>query len=173
MELDKSNSDRLWQRANLLALLTITYNIAEGAISVWFGMADETLALFGFGVDSFVEVASGVAVWHMIRRLRNRGESSRDRFEQNALKITGLSFYLLATSLALTSAVNLYQGHHPETTQWGIVVSLISILGMWLLIRHKVRVGNLLESPAILADAACSRTCLYLAVILLFASCGY
>jgi len=170
---DTRTIDRLWQQAHLLALITIGYNLAEGAISVWFGMADETLALFGFGVDSFVEVTSGIAVWHMIRRLRTEGMEGRDGFERNALKITGVSFYILAGSLIVTAVLNLYHGHHPETTRWGIAVSLVSLLGMWLLIRHKVRVGTALASPAILADAACSRTCLNLSLVLLVASGGY
>lgn len=63
----------LYKTATLLALITIGYNIAEGAVSVWFGAADETLSLFGFGVDSFVEVISGIGIWHMVRRIRSNG----------------------------------------------------------------------------------------------------
>ena len=42
--------------ALILSIITIVYNITEGIISIYFGWSDETLALFGFGVDSFVEV---------------------------------------------------------------------------------------------------------------------
>ncbi|KPJ98857.1 MAG: hypothetical protein AMK71_10710, partial [Nitrospira bacterium SG8_35_4] len=70
----------LYGRAFGLALITIIYNIIEGMISVYFGFDDETIALFGFGLDSFVEVISGIGIWHMINRLkRNRGNNS-DRF---------------------------------------------------------------------------------------------
>ncbi len=69
--------------------------------------------------------------------------------------------------------MNVIQGHRPETTFWGIVISLVSIATMWLLIRAKVKVGAKLNSPAILADAACTRTCLQLSVVLLLASAGY
>src|SRR5512137_300582 len=72
----------LYRRASILALITIVYNIAEGLISVFFGIEDETVALFGFGVDSFVEVLSGFGVWHMINRLRRDGPGSPDRFER-------------------------------------------------------------------------------------------
>lgn len=170
------NSDthqKLWRQANLLALLTIFYNIAEGLVSVWFGIADETLALFGFGVDSFVEVISGVAVWHMIRRISRSGSEQRDGFEQSSLRVTGSAFYLLAAGLTVSAAMNLYLGNKPETTVWGVIISLASMSFMWLLIRHKERVGKALASPAILADAACSRACLYLSAVLLAASCGY
>ena len=46
----------LYKRAYALALITIFYNVLEGLVSVFFGVEDETLSLFGFGLDSFVEV---------------------------------------------------------------------------------------------------------------------
>lgn len=52
----------LYKQANALALITIFYNIVEGIISIYFGLDDETVALFGFGMDSFVEVISGIGI---------------------------------------------------------------------------------------------------------------
>ncbi len=160
-------------RANLLAILTIGYNLIEGIVSMVLGGADETLALFGFGVDSFIEVISAVGVWHMIRRIRQNQGESRDAFEQRALRITGGAFYGLTVGLVLMAILNIIQQHKPETTFWGIVVSLVSVSFMWLLIHYKVRIGTALHSPAILADAACSRACVYLSVVLLISSIGY
>ncbi|GAB4387868.1 MAG: cation transporter [Thermodesulfovibrionales bacterium] len=165
--------ERLYRWAYLLALVTIYYNLAEGAVSVFFGLEDETAALFGFGLDSFVEVVSGLGVWHMLRRLRKSGDEGLDRFERQALRITGSAFYILAAGLVATAAVNLYTGHRPETTFWGVVISLVSIATMWALIHFKVKVGRRLGSQAILADAACTRTCLYLSAVLLASSAGY
>ncbi|MHB8122343.1 MAG: cation transporter [Desulfuromonadaceae bacterium] len=165
--------EKLYARANSLALFTIIYNLVEGGASVWFGAADETLALFGFGVDSFIEVISAVGVWHMLRRIRANGGESRDEFEQRALRITGAAFYILSAGLVVTAGLNLYQQHRPETTLWGIAISLLSISFMWFLIRQKTRVGTALNSPAILADAACSRACLYLSLVLMISSVGY
>ena len=159
--------------ASILALITVYYNILEGVVSIFFGMSDETLSLLGFGVDSWVEVISGLGIWHMIRRMRHFENESPDEFEHHALRVTGLAFYLLAAGLTATSVVNLYQGNAPVTTFWGVVISLISISGMWLLIRYKMRVGKALNSPAILADAACSRACLHFSLVLLVASAGY
>lgn len=164
---------QLYRTATLLALITIFYNIAEGVISVWFGAEDETIALFGFGLDSFVEVISGVGIWHMLRRMGQGEHDDRDPFERRALRITGTAFYLLACGMLATSIVSIVRGHHPETTRWGIIVSLLSIASMWLLMHYKVKVGTALNSPAILADAACTRTCLQLSVALLVASVGY
>lgn len=165
--------ETLYQRAALLALITILYNLLEGGVSAWFGLEDESLALFGFGLDSFVEVVSGAGIWHMVRRQRENPEEKPDRFEERALKITGGSFYVLAAGLLVTALFDAFQGHAPETTFWGMVVSCVSIVSMWLLIRLKVNVGTALSSQAILADASCTRVCLYLSVILLASSAGY
>jgi divalent metal cation (Fe/Co/Zn/Cd) transporter len=166
-------NEKLYIRANYLALFTIFYNLVEGGVSVWLGAADETLALFGFGVDSFIEVISAVGVWHMLRRIKANGGEARDEFEQRALRITGAAFYVLSAGLVVTAGMNLYSQHKPETTVWGIVISLLSIFFMWYLIRQKTRIGTALNSPAILADAACSRACVYLSIVLMITSVGY
>jgi divalent metal cation (Fe/Co/Zn/Cd) transporter len=168
-----ASMSRFYQQANWLALVTIYYNLIEGMVSVFFGFQDETLSLFGFGLDSFVEVISGIGVWHMIRRLRQSTDSNPDRFEQRALKITGSAFYLLTAGLTSTAIYNIYSGHRPETTFWGIVISLISIGTMWALVYFKVKVGTALNSQAILADAGCTRTCMILSGVLLAASLIY
>lgn len=164
---------RLYDRAHALALVTVCYNLLEGVVSIWFGIDDETLSLFGFGVDSFIEVISALGVWHMIRRIRDNQGETRDEFERRALRITGSAFHLLAAALVTTAVVNVLQGHTPRTTVAGIVISLVSISCMWLLIRMKSDVGRRLGSAAILADAACSRACMYLSLVLLAASLGY
>lgn len=171
--MQQATRDRLLATANLLAILTIGYNFVEGIVSMVLGSADETLALFGFGVDSFIEVISAIGVWHMLRRIQNNQGETRDAFEQRALRITGGAFYALTAGLVLMAVLNLVQQHRPETTLWGVVVSLVSMSFMWLLIHYKVKVGRELNSPAILADAACSRACLYLSVVLLVASTGF
>ena len=171
--MEQQSTAQLFARARYLALFTIFYNIIEGLVSVWAGAADETLSLFGFGVDSFIEVISAVGVWHMLRRISANGGETRDEFERRALRITGASFYLLTAGLTLTAMISLYQQHQPETTLWGIAVSLGSVSFMWYLIRQKTRVGTQLGSNAILADAACSRACLYLSLVLMVSSVGY
>ncbi len=164
---------RFFRWASALALITIFYNIMEGCISVFFGLQDETIALFGFGLDSFVEVVSGVGIWHMVRRMRRSEAVNHDRFEKRALQITGGAFYVLSAGLAVTSGLNMYRGSKPETTIWGIIVSVISILSMWLLIHYKMKIGKQYNSQALIADANCTKTCVYLSVVLLVSSIGY
>ena len=164
---------KLYRQAILLAQITVFYNLLEGLVSVILGLGDETLSLFGFGLDSFVEVISGIGIWHMVKRMQRHPDENPDQFEQRALRITGGAFFLLAIGLVLMAGINLYTGHQPETTVWGIIILTISILTMWALIHFKVRVGRQLGSDAILADAECTKTCLYLSFILLLASVGY
>lgn len=162
----------LYRWARMLALFTIFYNIIEGLVSVYFGVKDETLSLFGFGIDSFVEVISGIGIWHMLLRIKAKGEE-RDEFEKRALKITGTAFYILVAGLIISAVYNIFTYHKPETTFWGIVISLVSIASMGLLIHYKLKVGSALDSQAIIADANCTKTCLYLSIILLVSSVGY
>jgi divalent metal cation (Fe/Co/Zn/Cd) transporter len=171
--LTNESTRRLYTIANQLAIMTIGYNIIEGAVSIWLGAADETLSLFGFGVDSFVEVISGIGIWHMIRRIQANGMETKDNFEQQALRIIGWAFYILTFGLVLSAGLSLYEQHKPSSTFWGIIVSLVSISFMWLLIHYKTKVGTTLNSSAILADAACSKACLYLSLVLLITSAGY
>ena len=96
--MDINSTANIYKKANFLALVTIAYNLVEGLASIGLGAADETLALFGFGVDSFIEVIWGIGVWHMLRRIRVKGEEIGDRFEQRALKIT-CSLHALAVGL--------------------------------------------------------------------------
>src|SRR6056297_3121759 len=141
-------SDRLklYRQAIWLAQITVFYNLVEGVVSVMLGLGGETLSLFGFGLDSFVEVISGIGIWHMVKRMQRHPDENPDRFEQLALRITGVAFFILAAGLVVTAGFNLYTGHQPETTVWGIVISLISILTMWALIYFKIRVGRQLGS---------------------------
>ncbi len=171
--MNQASREKLYNAAKLLAVITIVYNIVEGIVSVWFGAEDQTLSLFGFGIDSFVEVISGMGILHMVRRIRSGGEESVDTFERLALRITGWAFFLLTAGLLASSGLSLYERHRPDSTLWGVIVSLVSIASMWLLIHFKIKIGVALGSKAILADAACSRVCLQLSVVLLAASAGF
>jgi divalent metal cation (Fe/Co/Zn/Cd) transporter len=165
--------DRYWNYALWLALFTITYNLAEGAISVFFGVQDEALTLFGFGVDSFIEVLSGLGILAMVLRIRRNPDTPRSEFERTALRITGTAFYLLAAGLAATALYNLFTGHKPTTTVPGLIIALLSIAVMWALVMGKRNVGRALDSAPILADANCTMVCIYMSVVLLVASLVY
>jgi len=161
---------RLLRQALWLSAITVGYNVIEGLVSMYFGFQDETLALFGFGADSFVEVISGLGIMHMILRMKRSPVVARDGFERTALRVTGFSFYLLAAGLLIGVVISIVQGSAPDTTMVGIIVSSLSLLTMYALMKAKLRVGRALRSDAIIADANCTRTCFYLSMILLASS---
>ena len=151
----------LIRKAFILSLITIFYNISEGLISVYFGAGDETLALLGFGVDSFVEVISGIGIAHMIFRMKHSKVQTRDEFEKTALRITGSVFYILALGLIAGSVLNIINDIKPSTTLPGIIIAVISIATMYWLMTSKLKVCKALHSDAIIADENCTKTCFY------------
>ncbi len=162
--------NKLLKTALILSVITIGYNLIEGVASLLFGLADETLALLGFGVDSFVEVFSGIGIFHMVLRMKFSKVNERDKFERTALTITGISFHLLAAGLVFASIINIIYDVKPTTTLAGIIISLISIATMFFLMNAKLKVGKELNSDAIISDANCTKTCFYLSFILLVSS---
>jgi len=106
---------QLYRRAFYLSLFTIFYNIIEGILSMIIGYHDETLTLFGFGVDSFIEVMSGTGIAVMILRIRQNPGSQKNKFEIKALKITGSAFYLLSAGLLAGIIVNIITRHKPRS----------------------------------------------------------
>jgi divalent metal cation (Fe/Co/Zn/Cd) transporter len=171
--ISQATANKYWQYASWLALFSIVYNFAEGFVSVYFGVQDETLTLFGFGIDSFIEVMSGAGIFAMVLRIRQNPDTPRSQFERTALRITGTAFYLLAIGLGATSIYNLFTAHKPATTLPGLIISLISIAVMWALVVGKRKVGHILDSSPILADANCTMICIYMSVVLLASSLIY
>ena len=164
---------RYFRYALWLGFITVGYNLVEGLVSIFFGIEDEALTLFGFGVDSFIEVMSGIGIVAMVLRIRQNPETPRSQFERTALRVTGTSFYLLAAGLLATAVYNIITGHKPEATLAGVIIALISILTMWALVSAKRKVGRTLDSATILADANCTLVCIYMSLVLLAASLIY
>jgi divalent metal cation (Fe/Co/Zn/Cd) transporter len=165
--------NRLYKKAYQLSLFTIFYNLIEGILSMILGYKDETLTLFGFGVDSFIEVMSGIGIAIMLLRIKQNPKSLKSSFEIKALKTTGTAFYLLSAGLGMGIILDLLKHHKPETTFWGIIISLISIAVMvWLMIAKK-KTGKQLNSEPIIADANCTKVCVYMSIVLLLSSLIY
>lgn len=169
----EANQEKLYRKAYLLSLFTIFYNLVEGVVSMFLGFEDETLALFGFGVDSFIEVMSGIGIAIMILRIQRNPQSPVSEYETTALRITGTAFYILSAGLLAGIILSLATHHKPETTLWGVVISLISIAVMIWLMLAKKHTGQKLHSDPIVADANCTKICVYMSVVLLISSLIY
>jgi divalent metal cation (Fe/Co/Zn/Cd) transporter len=150
----------LERRARQLAWFTIAYNLAEAVVAVGSGVAAGSLALIGFGIDSSIEVFAAVVV---LWRMRGADEER----EARALKLIAVSFFLLAAYVAFEAVRDLLTDADADTTPVGIAVALTSLVVMPLLARAKRRTGEALHNRTVLADAAETRLCTYLSVILL------
>jgi divalent metal cation (Fe/Co/Zn/Cd) transporter len=166
----ENSLNKYYKLATFLAWFTIIYNIIEGVVSTFWGFEDEALSLFGFGIDSFIEMISSIGILMMIKRIQANAESHTSEFEKKALKITGYCLYGLAILLVLTAAYSIYEKHKPESTMPGVIIASISIGFMWLLIQQKIKVGKALHSDAMIADANCARVCKYMSMVLLASS---
>jgi divalent metal cation (Fe/Co/Zn/Cd) transporter len=156
-----------------LSITTILINVLEGAASVYYGYEDGTITLFGFGIDSLIEVVSALGVYVMIKRIINNPMEEKSRFEITALKITGFGFYILTAGLAVGIFVNIYYGIQPRTTIPGVIISIISIALMIVLIKGKLLIGKKLECSPIISDANCTKVCVYMSLVVLIASSLY
>ncbi len=154
------NQDQWRRRALWLSALTIAYNLVEGVISMAFGWADDSIALFGFGADSFIEVASALLV---LWKLLDHGNLARER---KATLGIGWLFLALATGMAGGALLQLVARHHPPTTVPGVVISALSLACMVFLWRAKRLAAQALDSATLEADAACSLACIQLSAVL-------
>ena len=155
------------RRGCRLEYFTIAWNTAEGVVAVVAGWLAGSIALVGFGVDSFIEVTSGAALlWRMAV---DADVQRRERSEKRALRIVGLCFVGLAAYITYESLSNLVRKHAPEHSIPGVALACISLVVMPLLSRAKMKIGEALNSIAMNADAKQNEFCAYLSAILL---CG-
>ena len=154
----------LIQRGERLEYFTILWNSIEGLISVAAGIGASSVALVGFGLDSFIEVASGSALLWRMKADRNAAE--RERAERISLRIVGFCFLTLAAYIAFDSIHSILQRHGPERSILGIAIGIASLLVMPLLAGAKRRVGTAIGSAAMIADSQQTQFCAYLSVIL-------
>ncbi len=152
--------------ARTLAWLTVGYNLVEGLVSMGFGAADESVALFGFGADSFIEVASALLVLWRLRADAATHASQRLARERRATGGIGALFLALALGIATGAVLQLAAGSHPDTTIPGVAVSLVSLSFMLFLWREKRRAARALDSRTLASDAACSLACMKLSAVL-------
>lgn len=164
------DESKLFLKALRMAGFVVVFNFFEGLVSVLMGVKDSSLTLFGFGVDSFLEVVSNIGIIVMIRRIHSNPQSDRGSFERTALQITGYAFYILAVGLGVGAINNLLQHHTPHSTISGIIISIISIGAMYYVGTSQIRTGKKLNSAPIIADGKSSMICIYMSLVLLFAS---
>jgi len=153
------------RRGILLEYLTIGWNLIEGIVAVASGTISGSIALIGFGIDSFIETSSGaILLWRL--RAEHRGQNA-ERVERKALKLVGVSFMLLAVYVAFDSIKALIEKEVPERSIVGIGIAVASLIAMPWLAHAKTEAAGNLNSAALRADSRQTSLCAYLSVILL------
>jgi len=157
----ESERARLGRRAQLLAAASVAYNVAEAAIAVAAGLVASSIALVGFGLDSVVEVSSGL---YILWQFRHPMPESRER---RALRLMAVSFFVLAAYVAFESVRALTTGHDADPSRIGIVLATASLAIMPFLSWAQRRTGKALGSNAVVADSTQTLLCTYLSAVLL------
>jgi divalent metal cation (Fe/Co/Zn/Cd) transporter len=150
------------RRGRRLEYFTLGWNLLEAVVAIGAGWLAGSIALVGFGVDSLIECTSGaVLLWRLASS--GRGESR----ERLALRLVGVSLFLLAAYVSFEAAKSLIGGEPAEASVAGIVLSAVSLIVMPLLARAKRRAAVDLGSQALVADSRQTDICAYLSAILL------
>ena len=150
---------RAASRARLLSWISLVWMGAEGAIALTAGILAGSIALVGFGIDSFVEgFASLVIVWRFTgARLHS------DAAERRAQKLVAAQFFLLAPFVAFEAVRHLLGGVEADTSWLGIALVVTSLIGMPLLGVAKRRLADQLGSVATRGEGTQNLLCAYLA----------
>lgn len=143
-----------------MLIATITWNSVEAVVAVGAGVAAGSIALVGFGFDSLIEVfAAGVVLWQL--------NGLREERERRALRLIGLSFFVLAAYISIEAVRDLIAGQHANESIVGIVLAAISLVVMPSLAIAKRRIGRELGSATLVAESAETMLCSYVSAVLL------
>ena len=131
-------------------------------------LAAGSVALMGFGLDSFVESASGgVLIWRLMAERRAAEADAIELLDRTAHRIVGGSLFLLAFYVAGDAAWTLWRQERPHPSVVGIALTSIALVSMWWLGRAKRRAATALGSRALEADAFQATACFWLSLITL------
>lgn len=165
MTLDTPNN--LHSKALKLSYFTVVYNIIECIVSLIAGFLAGSTALLGFGSDSLVESLSGsIMIW----RFRKHGVLSikeEDEIEKRATFFVGLTFFIFAVYILYESIRKLLLTDKPESSLFGIMIAIVSIIVMPLLFYSKYKTGKSLGSKSLIADSKQTLACLFMSISLL------
>lgn len=158
----------LLRHALRLEYITVGWNLVEGVIAIAAALASGSVALLGFGIDSFVESTSGtVLIWRLRSERGAVDHEAIERIEQRARRLVALSLFLLAAYIAFRALTALIAGERPDASPVGMALAVVSLAVMWFLARAKRRAAIALGSRAMEADAFQTTACWWLSLIVL------
>jgi divalent metal cation (Fe/Co/Zn/Cd) transporter len=135
----------LLRRGFRLEYATLAWNAVGIVVLSVAALQARSVALFGFGLDSLIEIgASTVVIWE----LWGAGHAR----QQRALRLIGVAFLALALYLTVQSTIVLLQGHHPAHSSLGIAWTAATALVMFALAAAKTRTGRALGNVVLVTE---------------------
>ena len=157
----------LHKKALSLSYFTVGYNVLEGIVSIIAGSLAGSIALVGFGLDSFVEsLSGGVMIW----RFRKHGKMTveeEERVEAKAIRLIAYTFFILGTYILYESVKKLCFHEIPHPSLLGIIIAIVSMIVMPVLFYTKYRTGKTIGSKSLMVDSKQTLACAFLSVALL------
>jgi len=151
----------------ILSYITVGYNVIEGIVSVIVGSLTGSVALVGFGLDSFIESLSGsVMIW----RLGKHGkmtEEEEEAVEAKAATLVGITFFILAAYIGYEVVMKFISREAPEASLIGIIIAILSLIVMPTLTYMKYKTGKAINSPSLVADSKQTLVCVLMSITLL------
>ena len=165
-----ASTDRpaLLRRGLRLEYLTVSWNLVEGILAVAVALAAGSVALLGFGLDSFVETASGgIIIWRLVAEQRAADHERIEAIERRAQRLVAASLAGLAAWIVYDAGTTLLAGERPDGSPLGVAIAALSLGVMWWLARAKRRTAIALGSRAMQADAFQTTACWWLSLAVL------
>ena len=155
------------KKALWLSYFTVGYNILEGLVSILAGTIAGSIALVGFGLDSFIESLSGGIIIWQFRQHGKISETQEKKIEKKAIKLIGYTFFILGAYVLYESLEKLYFQEAPNPSLFGIIIAIVSLIVMPVLFYLKYQTGKSLESRSLIADSKQTLACVFLSISLL------
>ena len=165
----KNTENQQWVRLGLwLVVATMAYNVIEAVVALWSGIEAASIALFGFGLDSVIELcAAGLLLWRLWEESRGAGEERIEKIEHRVHRFVGGTFIALALYVVIQAGYSLWFQEAPEESFIGIILASASLVVMPLVSWGKLRAAREIGSLALRAEAKETLACSYLSFVLL------
>ncbi len=149
-----------------LTIFTVVWNVLEGIIAISAGILANSVALISFGVDSFVETTSAIAVsWRLADEIKHQSAQRAEAVEKIAVRITGVILLLLAIYIVFDAGRRLLGfGEEADKSFVGMALTGLSVIVMPIVARAKLKVANSINSGSLRADAIETIACTWLSV---------
>ena len=165
----KNTENQQWVRLGLwLVVATMAYNVIEAVVALWSGIEAASIALFGFGLDSVIELcAAGLLLWRLWEESRGASEERIEKIEHRVHRFVGGTFIALALYVVIQAGYSLWFQEAPEESFIGIILASASLVVMPLVSWGKLRAAREIGSLALRAEAKETLACSYLSFVLL------